>query len=242
MAGQMEQRFSGFTPATFDFLQNLAVNNNKAWFEAHRAEYEQYLLAPMKALVGELAGPLLAIDPELVTAPGRAISRIYRDTRFSRDKSPYKTTTWITFKRPLKEWQDAPCFFFELVPDSYRFGMGFYSAAKENMDRLRERIERRPAEFQKAIAFYARQDRFVLEGERYKRPLKADLPDSLQQWHQRKNLYLVCNRQPDGSLFTRRLADDLRQGFTLLAPFYDYLWQVRARPLSIRTATRENSP
>jgi uncharacterized protein (TIGR02453 family) len=223
----MDQRFSGFTPATLEFLQNLAANNSKAWFEAHRAEYEQHLLAPMKALVGELAGPLLALDPELVTTPTRAISRIYRDIRFSRDKSPYKTTLWITLKRPLKEWQDAPCFFFELAPDSYRFGMGFYSAAKGTMDRLRERIERRPAEFKKAIAFYAGQDQFVLEGERYKRPLRTDLPDSLQEWHGRKNLYLVCNRQPDASLFTRGVAEELRRGFTMLAPFYDYLWQVK---------------
>ncbi len=227
MAGQMDQRFSGFTPATLEFLQHLAANNNKAWFEAHRTEYEQHLLTPMKALVSELASPLLAIDPELVTTPGRAISRIHRDTRFSRDKSPYKTTTWITFKRPLKEWQDAPCFFFELALESYRFGMGFYSAAKGTMDRLRERIERRPAEFQKAIDFYAGQEIFVLEGERYKRPLRPDLPDSLQEWHGRKNLYLVCNRQPDAALFTRRLVDDLRQGFILLAPFYDFLWRVK---------------
>ncbi len=227
MVGQMKQRFSGFTPATLDFLQSLAANNEKAWFEAHRAEYEQYLLAPMKSLVAELAGPLLAIDPELVTTPARAISRIHRDTRFSRNKSPYKSTIWLTFKRPVKEWQDAPCYFFELAPDSYRFGMGFYSAARETMDRLREAIECRPAEFQKATAFYARQDRFVLEGERYKRPLRPDLPDSLQEWHGRKSLYLVCNRQPDASLFMRRLADDLRQGFTLLAPFYGYLWKVK---------------
>ena len=61
----------------------------------------------------------------------------------------------------------------------------------------------------------------------YRRPLRTDLPEDLQDWYQRKNLYLVYNRLPDKTLFTRGLADDLRQGFTLLSPFYDYLWQVK---------------
>ncbi len=51
----------------------------------------------------------------------RTISRIYRDTRFSKDKSPYKTTMWVTFKRPVKEWQNAPAYFFEITLESYRY-------------------------------------------------------------------------------------------------------------------------
>jgi len=71
------------------------------------------------------------------------------------------------------------------------------------------------------------QDSFVLEGEMYKRALRPDLPEDLHCWHQRKNFYLVCHRQPDRALFSRGLADDLRSGFGMLAPFYDYLWKVK---------------
>jgi len=88
-------------------------------------------------------------------------------------------------------------------------------------------IERKPALFRQAVAFLGEQDSFVLEGETYRRALRPDLPEDLQRWHQRKNLYLDYNRQPDNALFTRRLVDDLRQGFTLLAPFYDFLWKVK---------------
>lgn len=221
------ERFNGFSPQTLDFLQNLGVHNDRAWFEAHRREYEEHLLEPLRALVTELAGFMLAIDQDLVTAPGRAVSRIHRDTRFSRDKSPYKTTMWITFKRQITEWRDAPCCFFELTADSYRFGMGFYGASKGTMDRLREVIERKPAQFRQAAAFLGEQEMFVLEGEMYKRALRPDLPEDLHCWHQRKNFYLVCNRQPDKALFSRRLADDLRSGFGMLAPFYEYLWRVK---------------
>ncbi len=223
----MKGTFTGFTPKPLEFFRSLAADNSKTWFEAHRGEYEQHLLEPLKALVAELAGFMLSIDHDLVTAPARVVSRIHRDTRFSRDKSPYKTCMWITFKRPIVEWRDAPCWFFEITADSYRFGMGFYGASRETMDRLREEIELNPARFRQAVAFLDDQDMFVPEGEVYRRALRADLPDDLQAWHRRKNLYLVCNRRPDEALFTRGLVEDLRRGFGMLAPFYDYLWKVK---------------
>ncbi|MDO9309164.1 MAG: DUF2461 domain-containing protein [Deltaproteobacteria bacterium] len=215
--------FTGFTPNTLEFMRALAANNRKEWFEAHKDEYRRLLQEPLQQLAAALAGPLAVIDPDLIIEPRRVVSRIYRDTRFSRDKSPYKTTMWLTYKRPLTAWQDAPAYFFEVAADSYRFGMGFYSASKGTMDRLRVEVEQRPERFRQAVAFLGKQDTFVLEGDLYKRVLKPDLADDLQGWHMRKNLYLVCNRQADKVLFTQGLADDLRKGFFLLAPFYGYL-------------------
>ena len=225
----MGAAFNGFSPHSLAFFERLAANNSKAWFEAHRAEYEEHLLEPLKALVSDLAEPMSAVDPDLVTIPAvdKTISRIYRDTRFSRNKSPYKACLWITFKRPSPDWKEAPCFFFEIKADSYRYGMGFYSASKETMDRLRQFIERKPAAFRQVIAPLAGQQRFTLEGERYKRALNPALSDDLQEWHQRKNVYLVCNRIADARLFTKGIFEELRDGFAQLAPVYRMLWQVR---------------
>lgn len=229
MKSDFQDSFTGFSPQSLAFFEMLAANNSKAWFEAHREEYEEHLLLPLKRLVSDLAGTMLAIDPELVVMPAvdRTISRIYRDTRFSRDKSPYKTCLWITFKRLSPDWKSAPCFFFEIRADGYRYGMGFYSADKGAMDGLRRFIEAKPDEFRNIVAPLTGQGTFVLEGELYRRPLNPTLPDDLQGWHRRKNLYLVCNRQPDERLFTGLLADDLRRGFTFLSSFYGFLQRVR---------------
>jgi uncharacterized protein (TIGR02453 family) len=171
---------------------------------------------------------MLAIDPELVVIPAvdKTISRIYRDTRFSRNKSPYKTRLWIAFKRRSPDWKTAPCFFFEISADGYRYGMGFYSATKETMDNLRRFIEARPVEFRKAVAAFGRQDTFTLEGDRYKRTLNPALPEDLQQWHGRKNIHFICQRPVNGRLFTRGICDDLREGFEMLKPLYELLWRV----------------
>ena len=193
--------FSGFSPHTIRFLRDLSLHNDKTWFEQNRGDYEKYVLSPMRSLVTALSGPMLAIDPYLETSPsvGKTISRIFRDTRFSSDKSPFRSNVWMTFKRPAKRWQDAPAFFFEITPASNRYGMGFYSASKETMDRFRQSIDADP-----------------------------DKPNELLEWYQRKNLYLVCNRPIDDRLFQTSLADDLCEGFGTLAELYRYLLELRA--------------
>ena len=223
--------FTGFTPDTLDFLQSLAANNNREWFEAHKEEYQLVLQEPLRRLAGALAAPLMAIDDNLIVEPRRVVSRIYRDTRFSRNKSPYKTNMWLTFKRPLSDWQDAPSFFFELSAETWRYGMGFYSASKETMDRMRQQIERKPAEFQRSIAFLAKQDRFVVEGEHYKRLINPSVPEHLRPWHQRKTLYLVCNRQSDRQLYSKDLVSELITGFNQLEPLYHTFSKLRIKPV-----------
>ena len=225
----MPAAFTGFTPAALGFFEQLAANNSKTWFDLHRQEFEDLLLTPLKALVADLSPSMLIIDPRLITVPAvdKTISRIRRDTRFTRDKSPYRTRLWISFKRPGKDWQDTPVYFCEISATGYRYGMGFYSASRQTMNHLRQYIEAKPAVFRKDVAFLARQNSFVLEGERYKRPLNPSLAEDLQDWHQRKNLYLICHRPAGGVIFSAELVAELREGFASLAPLYRLLWHLR---------------
>ena len=226
-----EGSFQGFSANTVDYLKILRENNNKRWFEANKEEYQGYLLEPLRKLVQEMSTFMLSIDAYLETSPGRAVSRIYRDTRFSYDKSPYRNTAWITFKRPGRDWQDAPAFFFEIAPDSYRYGMGFFRAGKQTMDRFRDVVDKKPEAFLKAISFYAKQELFVLEGEKYKKILNPNISEEIQEWYQRKSFYMVCNRDIDCRLFSKDLVYDLLSCFGLLAPVYHYLWMIKKSPV-----------
>jgi len=160
----------------------------------------------------------------------KTISRIYRDTRFSKDKSPFRSTVWFTFKNQKKDWTTRVCgYFFELSVNSYRYGMGFYNAAPSITSRFREMIDENPKEFLKAISFFAKQKTFVLEGEKYKRIIDKTKSERIQNWYQRKNMYLVCNRKIDDTLFSSKLVDVLIYGFGLIAPFYHYLQKIRIK-------------
>ena len=170
---------------------------------------------------------------EITPAVNKTISRIYRDTRFSKDKSPFRSTVWITFKNRKKDWTTRVCgYFFELSIDSYRYGMGFYDAAPAIMNKFRQLIDENPKEFLKAISFFDKQKTFILEGEKYKRIIDKNKPEKIQYWYQRKNMYLVCNRKIDDTLFSSKLVDDLKYGFGLISPFYNFLQRqvLRGKP------------
>jgi uncharacterized protein (TIGR02453 family) len=172
---------------------------------------------------------MLDIDPrfEIEPAVNKTISRIYRDTRFSKDKSPFRSTVWFTFMNRKKDWTTRVCgYFFELSVDSYRYGMGFYNAAPAIMSKFREQIDENPKEFLKAISFFTKQQTFVLEGEKYKRIIDKSKAENIQHWYQRKNMYLVCNRKIDDTLFSGKLVDDLIFGFDMIAPFYHYVQKI----------------
>lgn len=93
--------FEGFTEKTFKFLHDLKKNNNKEWFEAHRADYENYLREPSKRLVDAMAEQIADAKLPLIADQKKSLFRINRDIRFSADKSPYKTHIGIVF--PLKD-------------------------------------------------------------------------------------------------------------------------------------------
>ena len=227
---QTTSRFNGFSKDTLKFLRRLRKNNNHEWFEAHRQDYQDYLLNPMRSLVAELGPFMLTIDQdfEITPAVNKTISRIFRDTRFARDKSPFRARMWITFKRQIKDWKDTPVYYFEISPEFYRYGMGFYQASKETMERFRENIDNRPKEFRKAISFHKKQQVYTLEGETYKRIRDENKPEEIQTWYQRKNFYLAANQKINDRLFDRTLIDDLIRDFGLLARFYTYLWTIKS--------------
>lgn len=127
-----EYQFKGFSPEALHFLIDIRTNNSKAWYEEHKPDYRQLLLIPFQNLVSDLSGSMLNIDPQFITTPAvdKTISRIYRDTRFSKDKSLYRDSMWLTFKRPITDWKEVPAYFFEITPQNYRYGMGFYIAPK----------------------------------------------------------------------------------------------------------------
>jgi uncharacterized protein (TIGR02453 family) len=221
--------FNGFTPDAVQFLKDIRDNNNKTWFEANKQRYQDGLVKPFQYLVSDLSGFMLTIDPNFVTTPAvnKTISRIYRDTRFSKDKSLFRGNMWLTFKRRISDWEEAPAFYFEITPEHYGFGMGFYNASKVVMDQFRDTITAKPEHFLEIIAFYRETDIFTLEGDRYKKQLRPDLPQSIREWLQFKSFYLSCQREIDGILFSMELTKHLIYGFGLLAPLYGYLWEIK---------------
>ena len=215
--------FTGFSKETFQFFKDLKENNNKPWFDEHKKVYESEVLNRMKALVIAMTPVMQSIDSKFDFRPNRILSRIYRDVRFSYDKSPYKTHMWITFQCfiPDRQWENFPAFFLEISETGYDYGMGLYGSKKKILDSFREKITYDPDYFREITEPVLKRG-FNPGGETYKKPIKNDLPEYFQSWFSHKNAYVIKSCPVGEEMFSEKFIEKLADDFSAMKPFYDF--------------------
>ena len=165
-------QFNGFSTKTIPFLQKLEINNKKEWFELHKDEYEKYILTPSRAFVIEMGEHLQALVPTINALPkiNGSLFRIYRDTRFAKDKTPLKTHIGYVF------WQGKgirmqSASFYMMYSSSYSiFGVGIKTFDKDLLETYREVIkDKKKAKALNEILTRAQEKGYTLVDPRYKR-------------------------------------------------------------------------
>jgi len=137
-----------FTAETFAFLATLTENNTREWFKAHQDEYEKCIRTPAMQLIGDMAGELPAISPYFTAQPkkvGGSLMRVQRDTRFSRDKSPYKTNIGIQFRHERGKDIHAPGFYLHVAEEECFLGVGLWHPDTKTLAKIREALAERSA-------------------------------------------------------------------------------------------------
>ena len=146
---------ASFEPALFGFLVELEKNNDREWFAANKDRYEADVLEPALAFVEDFGYRLPAISPHMRAVPSRtggSLFRIYRDTRFSKDKSPYKTTVGIHFKHERAKDVQAPGFYLHLAPGEVFAGAGIWHPDMATLTTIRETIVAHPERWREETA------------------------------------------------------------------------------------------
>lgn len=218
-----------FSEKTLDFLFENRLQDSKQWFDEHKKEYLEYVLHPLEEMTNALADTALSLDPLVTTDAkvGKTISRIRRDTRFSNDKRIYREHMWIIFKRgPRMYGTDAPGIYFEISPDSFGYGCGFYSASPEYMEAMRAAILAGSPEAMEAIDAYESQTVYQLDGDRYKRPRYPDQPERLRRWLELRGISLCAESTDAQLLFSDRLAEKVAKDLLVLKPMYRFLLKI----------------
>ena len=174
-------KFDGFDRRLFRFLSELARNNNRNWFQKNKARYEDEVQKPALAFIEAVAPALRKISPHVVAAArksGGSMMRVYRDTRFSKDKKPYKTNVGIQFRHTRGKDVLAPGFYLHLDPKASFIGTGIYQPDGDAVRRIRTRIDKRQTEWGKLrIDAGFRRHFKELGGESLKRPPQGFDPD-----------------------------------------------------------------
>ena len=136
-----------FSKATFHFLDELAANNERAWFEANKPRYEALVREPALEFIAAMAPQLEKFAPQFRADPrkmGGSLMRVFRDTRFARDKTPYKTNIGIQFRHTLGKDVHAPGFYLHIATDECFLGAGCWHPEADALGRIRDRIAENP--------------------------------------------------------------------------------------------------
>ncbi|MCL1963604.1 MAG: DUF2461 domain-containing protein [Firmicutes bacterium] len=217
--------FTGFPREMFAFFAALRFNNNKAFFEENRESYQRFVRAPLIALAEALAPALQAIDPLLDIRAGQAVSRIYRDVRFSKDKSPYRDYMWICYRR-VGEPRGGTCgFYFDISDNAANWGCGYYQARPDVMCRLRNMILEKPRQVLAVITAPAFAETYALMGDAYARQYQPPegLAAPLGPLFSKKNVYAEHHLRDMENLFSPSLAERIIEDYRAAAPFYALL-------------------
>jgi uncharacterized protein (TIGR02453 family) len=161
-----------FAPELFSFLSDLEANNNREWFAANKHRYEEHLLEPALAFIDAFAPRLDEISPHFsadARPSGGSLFRIYRDTRFSKDKTPYKTNLGIRFRHERARDAHAPGYYLHIGPREVFGGAGVWHPDTEAGTSIREAIVAHPERWQRATRSGAFAKRLELGGDSLKR-------------------------------------------------------------------------
>ena len=162
-----------FSQKTFQFLDDLGKNNHRDWFNDHKNDYEQQVRAPALDFITQMQPLLAEISTRFLATPkkvGGSLMRVYRDTRFGKDKTPYKTNIGIQFRHFMGKDVHAPAFYVHISAQSCFIGAGIWRPDGPSLNKIRHFIDDNPRGWSKAIKQADFAEGFYLSGDSLKRP------------------------------------------------------------------------
>ena len=217
--------FTGFSDETVQFLMDLKFHNNAAFFHSQHERYVHDVQQPFYEMIDDLAPDMRKIDPMMEIRPYKCLSRIHRDTRFSRDKSPYRDHHWFLFRREAEPREKSLFYFFEFGPDRLNWGMGIWGENRELMDMFRKKMISYP-DYILALMddMNLKKKELFLGGTYYKRmDIPSAIPEGLKRWYVSREMYVGRNNPPLQWAFSDRVLKETRKDFLTLAPLYQLL-------------------
>jgi uncharacterized protein (TIGR02453 family) len=222
-----------FDKEFFDFLKELKRDNTRDWFQANKERYRSVVQEPLLRFISDFAEPLHGISPEFVADPrpsGGSMFRIYRDVRFAKDKSPYKTHAAAQFRHRAGRDAHAPGFYLHLEPGNVFVGAGSWHPDREALESIRRAIAEEPERWRSVFEDPRFSERHTLVGESLKRPPRGFDPEHpLIEELKRKDFISIENFSQTKAC-SAGFIDMVAESFTVAAPLVRFLTEAVGQP------------
>ena len=221
--------FRSFPVASLKFLQQIRRHNNREWFEKNRTLYEENLKRPLQGLIDAVGKELRKDAREIVADPAKSAYRIYRDVRFSADKSPYKTQVAAIFPMRGMAKNSGPGLYFHYSADEVLIAGGVYVPGADYLRAIREHIARHYRKLRKILDARRYRELFgELEGEQLKKTPKGFSPDHPAEHYFRFKQFLFGRQYPPELALSGKLVPEMLHCFRAGMPLIRFL----AEPLN----------
>ncbi|HTY10448.1 MAG TPA: DUF2461 domain-containing protein [Bacteroidota bacterium] len=217
--------FIGFPKKGIEFLNKLKKNNNREWFEKHKQDFESEVKLPMQSLIASLQPYFESFAPEFDVSPKRSLFRIYRDIRFSKDKTPYKTHAAAHFVlRGKPKGIEGSGFYLHIEPGSVFLGGGIYMPDSDQLKKIRRAIAGQSKEFLGIV----KDKNFVrtfkgIDGDKLQRVPAGYQPDHpMAEWLKLKQFFVGVDWKEE-KCYKAQFVKDVAKIFEQAMPFISFL-------------------
>lgn len=222
----MSDTFKHFTPDFIHFLEALTENNNREWFTEHKARYESVVRTPALEFITAMAPRIHGLSPHFTASAkkvGGSMMRPYRDIRFSKDKTPYKTNVGIQFRHEAGKDAHAPGFYVHISPQEVFLGVGLWRPDRQALSKIRDHIVDNPNAWKTVTRHATFMQYFQLAGESLVRcPKGYDIDHPLIQDLKRKDFVAVLP-MPIDALYAPEFIDHVEEAFRIAFPLMAFL-------------------
>jgi uncharacterized protein (TIGR02453 family) len=225
--------FNGFPRELVEFYQDLSKNNNREWFTAHKSDFDKYVMEPSRDFVYEMGKKLQKIAPNIVADPrvNKSIFRPYRDTRFSKDKTPYKTHMGILFWTGNLKKMDCPGYYFHIEPPALMLGVGNHCFSKPILQLYRDSVvdsKRGPA-LVRAVRGIRKKGDYQIGTKHYKKtPRGYDKEHENAEFLLYNGLTAAFTTDIPEDFYSRTILDYAFKKFKDMSPVHTWLYEMIA--------------
>lgn len=212
------------SPQSLDFLFENKLKDSKEWYKEHKQIHTETVVKPFRDFVAKMEPYINEIDANLSCNPMR-ISRIYRDTRFTKDKSTFRDNVWYGFMRGKEMYEGYPGFFFDFSPRGFIYGCGYYKASTKSIEQIRSLVLKHDKTYLKARKTVEAHREYALFCNPYKKNRFPDADKRDIPWLNIRDFCITVESKDFDLLFsdTEILAAEIGKRFLEMKPVYDFL-------------------
>lgn len=225
-------KYDGITGDSLFLLAQNRFENDKNFYEAHKNEIKKGVITPIRQIIDALLDDMFSYDNRMVLIPWKMVSRIRRDTRYTKDKSLYRENVWAMFMRDKKANPYIPCFWFEIFQGGYTSGVGTYETNATYLSLYREKILAESDRFRDAIES-CRKVGAKIALDCYKKKKDGDCPEDLLDFYNAKQMYIKCDYFDVRELENGDFIDKIREDYKAFYPVYSFLLEVTEKYVAL---------